>query len=877
MTYHFGLKTKITILVSVLVIVLLSAVAYLTFSFFGQQLKTIIANDQFLMLSTLSHEIDQKLRVAHRQIVIGSRDVPPDALRDGQKAQQWLDSRTDLLAFFDNHIFLLTPTGRLIAESPYLPNRRGLDLSFRPYFQNTIATRGPVISDPYITTQQSKHPVIMMTAPIFDKTGKIAGLLTGSLDLMGNNLLGDISRIKNGNTGYLYLTTADRTMIMHPDKDRIFKSVPPGVNQRYDEAVAGKEGSGETINSYGLPMIASFKRLETNNWILASNYPVAEAHKPLYESQKKYFVAAATGIILIFVSTFYLMKRLTDPLVAFTRHISVLPQKTGADKLLHIDTQDEIGTLSRAFNQMIQELDRQKEALQESEAKYRIIADNNYDWEFWIGPEEEFLYASPSCKRITGYSAEEFLADPQLLLRIIVPEYREQFKDHRSAERHSPSAHVQEMQFAILRRDGVLRWIGHVCQPVYDDQGQFIGTRGSNRDITERIQAEQEKKALALQLNQAQKMEAVGQLAGGIAHDFNNILTAVLGYSRILQGRLETSDPRRMYIDYILTASQRAAGLTKSLLAFSRKQIMESKPHDINEIVREITKILPQLLTEQIELKILPAEEEMIIMADLTQVDQVVLNLATNARDAMPRGGKLSITTRRATIDEAFIRTHGYGTPGDCAVLSVSDSGTGMTDEVKARIFEPFFTTKETGKGTGLGLSIVYGIIKQHNGFINVYTEPGTGTTFHVYFPVVRAKIMEELFTPGEPPKGTETILVVEDNPESRNLIREVLESNGYTVITAVDGEDAQRKYDEFQGRINFLLCDVIMPKKNGMETYSEIAKKTPGIPVLFMSGYTGDIILDKGVREDGFNFISKPFSPNEMLIRVRSLLDTTQ
>jgi|GEM_PF-1805561 len=384
-----------------------------------------------------------------------------------------------------------------------------------------------------------------------------------------------------------------------------------------------------------------------------------------------------------------------------------------------------------------------------------------------------------------------------------------------------------------------------------------------------------EKKSLQAQLLHSQKMEAIGTLAGGIAHDFNNILTAIIGYSNLIRMKLEDGDPLREYLDHILTASERAASLTHSLLAFSRKQIINPQPVNLNELVQRVEKLLSRLMGEDIDLLITLSDPPLTVMADPGQIEQVLMNLATNARDAMPAGGLLTITAESAEITEQYIALHGYGTVGKYAVISVSDTGIGIDETIRARIFEPFFTTKETGKGTGLGLSIAYGIIKAQNGYINCYSEPGKGTTFKIYLPLTsaaatRQDVMDSRLLQG----GRETILVAEDNAEVRKLARTILIEFGYTVIEAVDGVDAVKKFTDHGDAVRLLLFDIIMPRKNGKDAYEEIRKIRPGIKVIFMSGYTADISRRRGFLDEGLVLLTKPLSPQELLRKIREVLD---
>jgi signal transduction histidine kinase len=384
-----------------------------------------------------------------------------------------------------------------------------------------------------------------------------------------------------------------------------------------------------------------------------------------------------------------------------------------------------------------------------------------------------------------------------------------------------------------------------------------------------------ERKRTEDQLRHSQKMEAVGRLSGGVAHDFNNILTAIIGYGTLLQMHIGVDDPMRHNIDEILASAKRAAALTQSLLAFSRKQAMNPKPVDLPLVIERISKLLQRLIGEDITLVRKGATENLVVVADSGQLEQVLMNLATNARDAMPEGGQLIIDTERTVLDEQFLATHEYMKPGVYARVTVSDTGTGMDRMTAVRVFEPFFTTKEVGKGTGLGLSIVHGIIKQHDGYINVYSEPGHGTTFKIYLPLAEAAATAgNRESVPEIKRGSETILMAEDDEQIRRLTRSVLETAGYAVIEAVDGADAIEKMQIHRDAIRLLLLDVIMPKKNGREVYEEAKKLIPGVASLFVSGYTADIIHDKGLSVDGNRVIMKPVLPGELLNKIRATLD---
>ena len=408
-------------------------------------------------------------------------------------------------------------------------------------------------------------------------------------------------------------------------------------------------------------------------------------------------------------------------------------------------------------------------------------------------------------------------------------------------------------------RDQAIRW----------DDGRLVRMEIAT-DITGR-------KKLEAQLLHAQKMEGLGTLAGGVAHDFNNILSAIIGYSTIAAMKLPEDHQVRHDLEQILQAAERATVLTQSLLTFSRKQPVKMELLELNSVLAKFEKFLLRLLREDIEMKVRYSDAELTVLADRGQIEQVVMNLVTNARDAMPAHGTLTIETKPATLDESFAAAHGYGRAGEYVMLSVTDTGAGMDEETKRRIFEPFFTTKEQGKGTGLGLATVYGIVKAHNGFINVYSEPGRGTAFHIYIPLVRSgEAATEPVTQAPVPLkgGTETILLAEDDASLRKLTSTVLRHMGYAVIEAENGQEAVEKFIENKNLIRLVILDGIMPKLNGKEAYHEIISIAPQVQCVFMSGYAEDVFTKDGILQSDVTFLSKPVTPSALLLKVREVLD---
>jgi PAS domain S-box-containing protein len=384
-----------------------------------------------------------------------------------------------------------------------------------------------------------------------------------------------------------------------------------------------------------------------------------------------------------------------------------------------------------------------------------------------------------------------------------------------------------------------------------------------------------ERKRLEYELRHSQKMESIGTLAGGISHDFNNILTAIIGYGSLLQMKMRDDDPLKHNVNQIIASANRAANLTQGLLAYSRKQILNPQLVNLNEIIIKVERLLERIIGDDVEFKRILTDKDVTVRADPGQIEQILMNIATNARDAMPDGGYLYIETQRVDLDEALLKAHDIRNPGTYAQILVTDSGMGMDQKTRERIFEPFFTTKDMGRGTGLGLAMVYGIIEQHHGFVEVESEVGMGTTLKIYLPI--AKKAEEVLQPVELPfdkGGTETLLVAEDDEIVRNYITSALTQFGYSVIQAENGEEAVRKFMANRGTIKLLLLDVMMPKKNGKEVYDKIRIFEPDIKAVFLSGYSADIMSKKGLLEKGFNFLYKPIPMNELLRKVRSVLD---
>jgi len=581
-------------------------------------------------------------------------------------------------------------------------------------------------------------------------------------------------------------------------------------------------------------------------------------------------IAVSLAMITAFVLANPMQKLISGPVTALARATESITRENDFSLRAEKQGSDEIGQLVDAFNAMIIQISERNEELTESENRFHILVDHAVDAFYLFDTEGIIIDVNRKACNELGYSREELLSG--MTMRDIDASYETEKTGPLPWHDNLPLA-GKTMESRHLRKDGTELPV-EMRMGIIEIKGyRFV--MGLARDISERLESASEKQKLEAQLLQAQKMEAIGHLAGGIAHDFNNMLQAITGYAGLLDMRIAENSPLKQYVAEIISSAEKSADLTKQLLAFSRKQVISPKKVDLNQLIKGTEKLICRLIGEDVDFRTYLSARELPVVVDTGQIGQVLMNLCTNARDAMPQGGLLSISTDTVELSDEYIAANIIDRPGMYALMAVADTGEGMDEETRQRIFDPFFTTKELGKGTGLGLSIAYGIIKQHNGHINVYSEPGKGTTFRIYLPLTdTGKEQGEVVHVSEPKGGKETILVAEDSEEVRGLTVNVLEGFGYTVITAVDGEDALGKFRENADSIRLVILDVIMPKKNGKEVYDEIKKTSPAMKVLFSSGYTADVISTKGILEEKMDFISKPVTPHSLLNKIREILD---
>jgi PAS domain S-box-containing protein len=602
----------------------------------------------------------------------------------------------------------------------------------------------------------------------------------------------------------------------------------------------------------------------------------ALVEQAITEAQRGVWLLVVVFLAVLYAATFVLLRHMVSAPVNRLENMVDRIALGDLDARCVIESGDELGRLAVRVNTMADRLRESARSLHDSETRLQLVLEGSllgyWDWDIQTGE----VIRNTRWAEMLGYTLEEVEHSVKQWTDLHHPEDQalawKSITDH--LEGRTPA---HEIEYRMLAKDGQYKWILDQAKVVSRDaQGKPLRMCGTHKDITERKLAEQEREKLQNQLTQAQKMESIGQLAGGVAHDFNNMLSVILGYTELALEQVDPSSTLYKDLQEIYTAARRSADITKQLLAFARKQTIAPRILDLNETVEGMLKMLRRLIGEDITLSWLPGSGLGQVKMDPSQLDQLLANLSVNARDAIGGVGKVTVETGMASFDTEYCKDHPGFIPGDFILLSVSDDGCGMDREIVLKIFEPFFTTKVVGQGTGLGLATVYGIVKQNNGFVNVYSEPGHGTTFKIYLPVHQgvSGITQAEIVPDAHMGGTETILIVEDDAMVLKMGKEMLERLGYTVLTASVPADALQLIGANTNKIHLVITDVVMPGMNGRDLADQLRTLDPESKILFMSGYTADVIAHRGILDEGVCFIHKPFSIKDLAVKVREALE---
>ena len=756
---------------------------------------------------------------------------------------------------FDD-IILLDTTGReiLAVSRTHLVKGQEHLIRINPELYSKAMKTGTVYYSSIFFSETTGEPILDAYVPIIDlRAQETKEVLVVEMRL--KFLWHLVSTIKIGTNGTAYLTDQDGRIIVHPNRSIVLKNthinlpeaarIMPGLEDN-DAVVVARE-----IRFGNLPLYC------------VTEIPKSEAFGHIYTS----LYTLGTILLLTLLSTIAIIVILVRQIVRPLESLATTARDVSRgdySKKAPLSNIKEFWELSHAFNSMTGRLHETIENL-ESQIDFIENVVESLSHPLYVIDANDYTVKMANSAANFG----KLTSDSKCYMLTHKSDTPCSEPDHpcpiEEVKKTGKPTMMQHQHFSD--EDGAMHIFEIYGYPIFNAEGEVSQIIEYNIDVTE-------KKGLEAQLRQGQKLEAIGSLASGVAHDFNNLLTTILGYGELVLIKLRKGDPQREKIEAIYEAGQKASMLTRQLLAFSRKQVLEMKVVNINDLLVNLTKMLTRVIGEDVKIIMHLEPDTGNIKADPGQIEQIVMNLAINARDALPGGGSITIETQKIALDEEYCKHHAEVDPGEYVALCVTDNGMGMSAEVIEKIFEPFFTTKAKGTGTGLGLSTVYGIVKQHKGHIYVYSEIGRGTTFKIYFPKIKeAAADKNVKALPAMEKGTETILITDDEASIRKLIRDTLEPLGYTIFEAADGEEALALFNRTEAKIDMLFTDVIMPKMNGKKLAETLLAQNPQLKVLYMSGYTDNVIVHQGVLDDNVEFINKPLVPSILTKKIREVL----
>ena len=748
------------------------------------------------------------------------------------------------------------------------------NITNRPYFIS-IMSGGPTQITPPLISRTTGIPTIFMVAPILDEKNQPQGLVGAGISLQHTQQIAQ--ELHAGKTGYGIMIAKDGTFIYHPENEFVMRKKIIELDSSAERELGTLMLSGRSgMYRYALGnniMVAFYQPISITGWSVATVLPETELFAPAIKLMQ--LLAALTFVFAIAIGTAILlaMQRLTRPLQTLSARAQEIAQGNLEGEALNVDSTDEIGVLSQAFNIMTGNLKKTLSGLKKSEDNYRGIFEHSINGILQITIDGAILNANPAMAKMLNYDSVEKMVGTN-------PDFEHQLYVNLKDRKQIISQLLLEgvihgYETQLYRQDHEKLWVSISAYLVRDAAGEPLHIESMVSDISDRKLAEQEKGKLFQQLVQAQKLDAVGKLAGGVAHDFNNMLAVILGRTQLALMKIQPNEKHYKAFVEIQNAAEHSANLTRQLLAFARKQTVAPQVIDLDQTITGTFNMLRRLIPEDIELIYSPAEDLWPVFIDPDQGSQVLTNLCLNGRDAIHGNGRICIETQNVSFDAAYCDNYPDFLPGDYVCLSVSDNGTGMDKEALQHIFEPFYTTKGLGEGTGLGLATVYGIIKQNSAYINVYSEPGQGTIFNIYLPKYQGEDqpVQGLVTAEPLPLDLEMVLLVEDDQRLLDISRNILEEMGCQVLAFRSPDDAIAVARDRSYKIDLLITDVVMPDMNGRELALRINELRPEIRCLFMSGYTSNIIANKGILDTGINFIHKPFSLQALAGKIRKVM----
>ncbi len=876
-----SLKIKLLLWIMPLFILGMTSMSLAAFSYINSVIREELSGSRLKVINRSAELIDRWLKTLM---------LEPETIASTPAAKKINDSFEDFDIQNINRYIVLHEKYPDLFQDIYGSDRDGIyhtvlvdeagisifegDINNRPYFIS-IMNGGPTQITPPLISRTTGILTVFIVAPILDENNQPAGLVGTGLSLKYMHQF--VKELKSGESSYSFIFTHDGTIVAHSELDSVIEQ-SVNMTDLYTDTelisrLASKDNGMFRYKDGKEDLVFFVNGITVTGWQLVSVISTSELFSPAHKMIMTLILIALITMLITAGTVYLIMGKLIRPLQTFVKKTEEIAAGSLDSGEFPIITHDEIGTLGMSFNVMMKNLKDSVSQLKMSEDKYRGIFENSMEGILQTTMDGKIMTANPAMVKMLRFESEEMLINTYTDIQNQLyynPEDR--FKILKQLQEYGMIMN-EELQCRCF--DGATLWVSLSAYLVHDDEGNPLRIESLVSDISVRKKIEEEKQKLFEELAQSQKLEAVGQLAGGVAHDFNNMLAVILGRSELSLIETDVKDPNYQSFKDIIDAAEHSANLTKQLLAFARKQSVSPEVLNINNEVKSKIKLLRRLISEDIELSFIPDNDVWNIFMDSDQIGQILTNLCVNARDSIEGNGRITIKTKNVEVNSKTSELIEGINPGEYICLSIEDTGSGMDKETQNHIFEPFFTTKDLGRGTGLGLSTIYGIVKQNNGLINVYSEIGKGSIFNIYLPkysgpeeIGQSQTREVLIS-----EVNASVLLVEDDSRLLGLTKIILESLGCHVFSAESINAALATVQDKHIGIDLLLTDVIMPEMNGYDLYTKINSIRPGIKCLFMSGYSGDILTPKGKPEKEINFIQKPFSIKELSEKILAIL----